>query len=75
MSHESLKKQFLELPEEERAELANLLIESLNPQAEIESEKAWSKELKKRIDQFERGKSSSKPWGEVKKNALAILEK
>jgi putative addiction module component (TIGR02574 family) len=75
MSNETIKKQALELSEEERAELAHLLIDSLNPEAEYESEKAWSKELKKRMDQFEQGASSTKPWSEVKKNALDLLNK
>lgn len=75
MSSETIKKQALELSEEERAELAHLLIDSLNPDTEYDSEKAWSKELKKRIDQYEQGASSTKPWSEVKKNAQALLNK
>ena len=75
MGNETVKKQALELSEEERAELAHLLIDSLNPEAEYKSEKTWSKELKKRIEQFEQGASSSKPWSEVKKNAQALLNK
>ena len=75
MSNKTLKKQVLELSEEERAELAHLLIDSLNPEAEYESEESWSKELKKRIDRYEQGASSTKPWNEVKKNAQALLDK
>jgi len=75
MNNETIKKQALELSEEERAELAHLLIDSLNPEAEYESEKTWSKELKKRIDRYEQGASSTKPWSEVKKNAQALLNK
>lgn len=75
MSKESIKKQALGLSEEERAELAHLLIDSLNPEAEYESAKAWSRELKKRIDQYEQGASSTKPWSEVKKNAQDLLNK
>lgn len=75
MSNETIKKQALELSDKERAELAHLLIDSLKPEAKFESEEAWSKELKKRIDQYEEGTSSSKSWGEVKKNAQALLDK
>lgn len=75
MSNETIKKQVLELSEEERAELAHLLIDSLNPEAEFKTEEAWSKELKKRIDRYEQGASSTKPWNEVKKNAQALLNK
>jgi putative addiction module component (TIGR02574 family) len=74
MINEKLKKQALELSEQERAELAHMLIDSLHPDQEFESEEAWSEELKKRIDWYEQGESSTKPWSEVKKNAQALLD-
>jgi len=74
MINEKLKKQALELSEQERAELAHMLIDSLHPDHEFESEGAWSEELKKRIDRYEQGESSTKPWSEVKKNAQALLD-
>ena len=75
MSNETIKKKALELSKEERAELAHLLIDSLNPETEYESEEAWEKELKNRIDRYEQGATSTKPWSEVKKNAQALLNK
>lgn len=75
MSNETLKNQALELSEEDRAELAHLLIESLDPEIEYESEEAWSKELKKQIDRYEQSASSTKPWNKVKKDAQALLNK
>ncbi|NBC27560.1 MAG: addiction module component [Bacteroidetes bacterium] len=74
MINDKIKKQALELSSEERAELAHMLIDSLNPDIEFESEEAWSEELKNRIDRYERGESFSKPWSEVKKNAQALLD-
>ncbi len=74
MINEKIKKQALELSSKERAELAHMLIDSLNPVIEFESEEAWSEELKKRIDQYEQGQSSAKPWSEVKKNAQSLLD-
>lgn len=74
MVNEKIKKQALELSIQERAELAHMLIDSLHPEKEFESEEAWSKELKLRIDQYEQGESSAKPWSEVKKNAQALLD-
>ena len=74
MMNEKIKKQALNLSSEERAELAHILIESLPLADDIGSEEAWSKELKRRIDDFEQGKSSVKPWREVKKNALSQLD-
>lgn len=75
MSNETIKTQALELSDKERAELAHLLIDSLNPNTEPESEEAWSKELKKRIDRYEQEVSSTKFWSEVKNNAQALLDK
>ena len=74
MINKKIKKQALKLSSQERAELAHMLIDSLYPEKEFESEEAWSEELKKRIDRYEQGESSSKPWSEVKKNAQALLE-
>jgi putative addiction module component (TIGR02574 family) len=74
MINEKNKKQALELSDQERAELAHMLIDSLNPEKEFESEEAWSKELKKRIDRYEQGVSSAKPWNEIKRNAQALLD-
>jgi len=75
MNDETIKKKALELSKEERAELAELLIDSLNPGAKFETEEDWSKELKRRIDRYEKGASSTKPWNEVKKNAQVLLNK
>jgi len=74
MINEKLKKQALELSHQERAELAHMLIDSLHPENDFESEEAWSKELKKRIDRYEQGESSAKPWSKVKKNAQSLLD-
>ena len=46
MINDKIKKQALELSDQERAELAHMLIDSLHPEKEFESEEAWSKELK-----------------------------
>lgn len=43
--------------------------------AESKSVEDWTKELRRRIDQYEQGKSSTKSWEEVKKNAQALLHK
>jgi len=74
MINEKIKKQALKLSSQERAELAHMLIDSLDPEKDFESEEAWSEELKKRIDRYEQGENSSKPWSEIKKNAQALLD-
>lgn len=73
MINKSLKKQALELNENERANLAHILIDSLNPDIDYESEEAWAEELKRRIRQFKEGKSLTKSWSEVKHNAQDIV--
>ena len=50
MINEKIKKQALELSDQERAELAHMLIDSLHPEKEFESEEAWSEEVKKLLE-------------------------
>jgi len=75
MVNEKIKKEALELSQEERAQLAHVLIDSLNPEAGFESEEAWSKELEHRIKQYQKGVSSSTPWKEVRTKGENILNK
>jgi putative addiction module component (TIGR02574 family) len=75
MVNERIKKEALELSQKERAQLAHMLIDSLNPESDFESEEAWSKELKHRINQYQEGASSSTSWDNVKKKGLNILNK
>ncbi|MCG2588829.1 addiction module protein [Rhodohalobacter sulfatireducens] len=72
MINKKIRKQALELSHQERAELAHMLIDSLQSEKEFNSEEAWSKELKKRIDRYEQSESSAKPWSEVKKKCKVI---
>jgi len=74
MISEKIKNQALKLSNKGRAELAHILIDSLDQEKDVESEEAWSEELKKRIDRYEHGKGSTKLWSEVKKNAQALLD-
>ena len=60
-----LKKKASQLPEEERAELALSLIESLDGPADSDVEKAWQQEIERRVRQFERGEVELIPAEEV----------
>jgi|AntRauTorcE11898_2_1112593.scaffolds.fasta_scaffold17699_4 putative addiction module component (TIGR02574 family) len=75
MINKSLKEQALELSQKDRAQLAHFLIDSLNPDADFESQEAWSKELESRIYQYEQGETSTKSWNKVKENAQDLLNK
>lgn len=62
---EKLKSDVLQLSEADRAELAQLLIESLDTEVDAEAEAAWDKELARRQKRIEEGKSTSRPAEDV----------
>lgn len=74
MIKEEIRKEILKLPEKERAELAHLLIESLQPQKTYKSEEDWAEELKRRVERFETGEGELTPWEEVSRKARSIIE-
>lgn len=59
-------KQALELKEEERAELASLLIESLDEPAEEGIEAAWAMEIERRMADLDSGSANTLSWNEVR---------
>ena len=59
-------KQALELKEEERAELASLLIESLDESAEEGVEAAWAVEIERRMADLDSGAAKTLTWEEVR---------
>lgn len=63
----------LNLSEEMRAELATLLLESLHEPIDQEIEKAWTEELKRRIEEVESGEVSTIPAETVMKRAREKL--
>jgi putative addiction module component (TIGR02574 family) len=58
----------LRLPEKDRADLAGRLILSLHPQADADVEKAWAKEIDRRLDGFDEHKARSRPWSSIKRS-------
>ncbi len=54
---ELLRLQVLTLPEQERAELAHDLIQSLDVPSDEGVEEAWEREILRRIDQIESGQA------------------
>jgi putative addiction module component (TIGR02574 family) len=64
-----LKKLFREafdLPESDRATLAGLLIESLEPAPDPEVEEAWAVVAERRWREIESGSVQTIPWEEVR---------
>lgn len=62
---EKMKQEVLQLPEHDRAELARLLIESLDETEDTDVEAAWDAELERRLKKIEEGKSHLRPAHEV----------
>ena len=60
-----LKQQAAQLSEEERAELALALIESLDGPPDGELDEAWRREIERRLGQIDRGEVEPIPGDEV----------
>jgi len=59
-----------QLPSSDRAALAGLLIESLDPAPEPEVEAAWSEEIARRVTELDAGTVETIPWEEVRAELL-----
>jgi putative addiction module component (TIGR02574 family) len=54
------------LPQNDRATLAGLLIESLDPAPEADIEAAWSREIARRVADLDAGRVEPIPWEDVR---------
>ncbi|HEY4641610.1 MAG TPA: addiction module protein [Thermoanaerobaculia bacterium] len=55
-----------ELPENDRAALAGMLIESLEPAPTPEVKAAWSREIERRVREIDEGSVELVSWDEVR---------
>ena len=60
---DSVFREALELGPHDRAELATLLIHSLDPETEQDVEEAWMREIERRTAEVDSGAVQSIPWG------------
>jgi putative addiction module component (TIGR02574 family) len=67
-----LLKRALALSVEERAALANTLLESLEATEESVQE-AWDKEVARRMEELKAGRAVTVPWEELHRQLLAIV--
>jgi putative addiction module component (TIGR02574 family) len=67
-----LLKRALALPIDERAALANSLLDSLEPQDESVQE-AWDKEVERRMSDLKAGRAITIPWEELHRQLLAMV--
>jgi len=63
----------LSLSEEERAELAGSLIESLDATVDQAAEAAWNEEIGRRIADLDSGKAKTIPWEVVRSRISSKL--
>jgi putative addiction module component (TIGR02574 family) len=57
----------LQLPEAERSELIARLLDSLEPAAEEDVEKAWEQEIQQRSAELDAGTVQGVPWSEARR--------
>lgn len=65
---EKVVEQALSLPGFERLSLARRILESVEPQASEEVERAWEEEIVKRVEKLDSGTAEFRPWEEIKKD-------
>jgi putative addiction module component (TIGR02574 family) len=57
----------LNLSDCDRAELAGLLLGSLDEEHDADSQQAWSDEIARRLEELNNGSVTPIPWAEVRK--------
>ena len=67
-----LLKRALALSEDERAALANTLLDSLDTNPES-VEKAWEEEIARRMEDLKAGRAITVPWEELHRELLALV--
>jgi len=69
-----LLKRALALPIDERAALANTLLDTLESKNEsVSIKEAWDAEVARRIDDLKAGKAVTVPWEELHRELLAMV--
>jgi len=67
-----LLRRALALPDEERAALANTLLDSLEGTSKSVQE-AWDEEVARRIEDLKAGKAVTVPWEQLHRELLAMV--
>ena len=73
MSRNAVLEQALQLPPEERADVAKLLIASLDEPGDEDVEAAWLAEVERRLQDVDRGTATFEPWEVVRTRIAARL--
>jgi putative addiction module component (TIGR02574 family) len=64
----------LSLTEEERADLAASLLNSLEASSDPDAESSWQEEISRRASELDSGKAKTIPWQEVQSQVSAALQ-
>jgi len=64
---ERVVEQALSLPGLERLSVARRILESIEPEASEDVERAWEEEIIKRVEKIDSGTANSRPWEEIRK--------
>lgn len=68
-----LWKEASDLSEKDRADLAGLLLESLEDEPDEDVEAAWAAEIERRVAELDAGTVASIPWEQVRQRLTARL--
>lgn len=74
MNIETIRHEALLLPPEERAQLAEQLLSSLDALTETEIEQLWFQEAQRRADEMDKGLVERVPADEVDREARTLLK-
>jgi putative addiction module component (TIGR02574 family) len=74
MNIETIRHEALSLPPQERAQLAEQLLSSLDTPPEAEIEQLWFQEAAHRATEMDQGLVQRIPSAEVRREALALLK-
>jgi putative addiction module component (TIGR02574 family) len=66
-----LIREAVELPEADRATLAGVMLESLDPRPTPEVKAAWSREIERRVREIDEGTVELLDWEEVRAELFA----
>ncbi len=66
LSADSIIKEALDMSENERAKIAEILISSLHEQPSREIDEAWHKEIEHRVSEIDSGEIECIPWEDVR---------
>jgi putative addiction module component (TIGR02574 family) len=69
-----LLQKVLALTEEERAELAGSLIESLDGRADADAKSAWNQEIAHRVAEMDAGRAKTVSWEEVQERITSRIK-